>query len=161
MIHHNLNSARQRKSFFVALTWTGFLAFLSAASTGAASEPEIHDKSLSPPIATGVAGESSSPEANSVIKRARPKPDQSYAGASIAANGIARAAASEEKKYSMRKRIETTRAGHAKRAVEHGDSPELQARNEKLRKIKEQFKIDLEKREERKSRRIDSADVSK
>jgi len=157
---NNFRFPKQRKSLFVTLA-SSFLVCISAMSVNAASDAAIHEKSLSQSAASDVVNESLTPEASTSMKRARPKPNRNYAGASIGATGIARAAKSEEKKYTMHKRVETSRAQHAKSVVEHSDSPELQARNEKLRKIKEQFRTELEKREERNVGKSDSTNISK
>ena len=82
----------------------------------------------------------------------RPKPDRGYKGNSVGAAGMVHAPVRGEKRYSMSAREETTKARHVKSVVEHDDSPELNGRNEKLRKIKERFRNELEKREERRAK---------
>jgi len=99
--------------------------------------------------------ESTSPSSDSGNKKARPKPDPNFAGTSIGAAGAMGAPVVKEKKHSLNKRGEVAKARHVKSVVAHGDSPELQANNEKRRKIKEHFKTLLENREERKAKKTD------
>jgi hypothetical protein len=109
-------------------------------------------------IVPAAVSESTTPAADRVRKRA--KPDPNYAGTPVGNAAVAKRRVFEEKKPATVKRDETTRARHVKSIVEHGDSPELQAHNEKRRKIKEHFKTSLESREARKSlsRRKQSVD---
>ena len=84
-------------------------------------------------------------------ERAKPKADPNYRGASVSSTRSRVEISGKEKKIPHPKRGETTKARPVKSVVEYGESPELKARNEKLRKIKEHFRTALDKREYRKA----------
>jgi len=92
--------------------------------------------------------------ATGVQNKSRPRPNPSFAGPSVRATAVM-VPASDERKHSLSKRGEVTKARHVKSVVAYSNSPELQQRNEKLRKIKEHFKRQLENREERKAKKAD------
>lgn len=168
MTHDKLCSARRQRSLFAFLPGAYFLMCVFALSVETASGAGIQDKpgkvrpeTRQTPLAPGAAGESPNPEADNGKKKARPRPDRNYAGISISTGAIVKTADSEAKKYSLDKQGETTRARPARSAVEHGGSAELQARNEKLRKIREHFKTELDKREERNQGKSDSSHTAR
>lgn len=92
------------------------------------------------------------PNAADAKNKSRPRPNPSFAGPSVRATAVM-IPASDERKHSLSKRGEVTKARHVKSVVAYGNSPELQKRNEKLQKIKEHFKRQLENREERKAKK--------
>lgn len=90
--------------------------------------------------------------ATGVKNKTRPRPNPNIAGPSVKSTAVM-VPASDERKHSLSKHGEVTKAHHVTSVVAHSNSPELQDRNEKLRKIKEHFKKQLENREERKAKK--------
>lgn len=87
--------------------------------------------------------------ATGVKNKTRPRPNPNIAGPSVKSTAVM-VSASDERKHSLSKHGEVTNAHHVTSIVAYSNSPELQERNEKLRKIKEHFRRQLENREERK-----------
>lgn len=87
--------------------------------------------------------------AASAKNKSRPRLNPNVAGPSVKSTAVM-VSASDERKHSLSKHGEVTKARHVKSVVAYSNSPELQERNEKLRKIKEHFRRQLENREERK-----------
>lgn len=102
---------------------------------------------------TPAAASATGPGTEAVKNRQRVAPSPTYKGPSIAATRTTGAPSAKEKQYSPHKQAQTTRAQSVKSEVAHADSPELQAYNEKRKRIKDHFKAQLENRPERKAKK--------